>query len=195
MIWVREVNSALLNHIKTLMDNLVDYHGNPVKPKVIMRRPNTDITTEQYPVVTVSSLQYGEDILHSDVNSRDMQREGNVCVKVRDISPTYRFKYQIDFWTENPLHLDSMTLAWATEHHRKHSTLTVVDSLGKEEQVCRFTQNSVRSMDFVDSRGKNIYRNVLIYDILVTVDLSKQTEYKVATDLSITLKEMNKGGQ
>lgn len=188
MIWVREVNSALLNHIKTLMDNLVDYHGNPVKPKVIMRRPNTDITTEQYPVVTVSSLQYGEDILHSDVNSRNIRMEGNSTIVKSDVSPTYRFNYQIDFWTDTPLHLDSMTLAWVKEHPRKHSTLTVVDPLGEKEQVCRFTQKSVRSMDFVDSRGKNIYRNVLIYDILVTVDLNKEIKYKVATGISINTK-------
>ena len=188
MIWVREINSALLNHIRTLMSNLVDYHGNEFTPKVIMRRPNTDITTEQYPVVTVSSLQYGEDILHSDVNSLNIQRQG-LFVDKGAVNPTYRFSYQIDFWCETPLHMDSMTLAWASEHPRKHSTLTVVDSLGKEEQVCRFTQKSSRSMDSVDSKGMNIYRNVLIYDILVTVDLSKQTKYKGATNLSIVLKK------
>lgn len=178
MIWVREVNSALLNHIRNLMDNLVDFHGNPVTPKVIMRKPNTDITKEQYPLVTVSSLQYGEDILHSDVNSTQILQGPNPkTIAKSQVSPTYRFKYQIDLWSQTPLHMDAMTMAWVKEHPRKHSTLNVVDSEGKNEQVCSFIQTSFKSMDSVDSRGDNIYRNVLIYDILVTVDLTKPKVY------------------
>lgn len=174
MIWVREVNSALLNHIRNLMDNLADFHGNPVTPKVIMRKPNTDITKEQYPLVTVSSLQYGEDILHSDVNSTKISQGLTAkTVNKGHVSPTYRFKYQIDMWSQTPLDMDAMTMAWVNEHPRKFTTINVMDSLGKNEQVCSFIQTSFRNMDSVDSRGDNIYRNVLIYDILVTVDLSK----------------------
>ena len=178
MIWVREVNSALLNHIRNLMDNLADFHGNPVTPKVIMRKPNTDITKEHYPLITVSSLQYGEDILHSDVNSLEIS-QGRIPNTINKgyVSPTYRFKYQIDLWSQTPLHMDSMTMAWVTAHPTKFTTLNVMDSEGKKEQVCSFIQTSFKSMDSVDSRGDNIYRNVLIYDVLVTIDVTKPKVY------------------
>ena len=158
MIWVREVNSAILKHIRTLMEDLQDHYGNSVNPRVIMRKPDTDITQEQYPVITVSSLQYTQDILHSDVNSLKIQNSNDSVLKGYN-SPNWRFSYQI-----------------------------VTDSNGSDTQLCRFTNRNFRNIDFVDSKGRNIYRNVINCDILVAIGVDSLKHYSKVLNVSINKK-------
>ena len=187
MIWVREVNSAILKHIRTLMEDLQDHYGNSVNPRVIMRKPDTDITQEQYPVITVSSLQYTQDILHSDVNSLKIQNSNDSVLKGYN-SPNWRFSYQIDIWTETPIQLDSITTAWIKSHPTKYSVIEVTDSNGSDTQLCRFTNRNFRNIDFVDSKGINIYRNVINCDILVAIGVDSLKHYSKVLNVSINKK-------
>ena len=88
MIWVREVNSSILNYVKTLMESIVDHNGNTIDVKTFISKPNGELQIETYPSATISLDNVKEANAFNDFNSYDLLDIGDnkVLKKLRRVN-------------------------------------------------------------------------------------------------------------
>lgn len=184
MIWLREINSALLNHTKTLMQNTKDFYGKPINAKVMIRNPHIDLEEEDYPSITIHNSGIRQATHFSDVNSREIV-EVSPGIKTKKLkSPVFEFIYQIDIWTTSRLEMDSLSYAWVS-HNPRYATLDVLDSNGKDIVVCNFDQQDPTLADFTNEKGDNIYRTIIPCRVYVHVDneVTTTSEHAMVSDV------------
>lgn len=187
MIWIREVNLALLNHLKTLMTG-IDNNGEPLDVKVIIRNPNIDLEKESYPKISIDFLSTSETDYMKDVNSivTLSKDEDNLVVKSK---PTkYNFKYQISVWTKNPIERDIITSVWV-KNTPKFTYLDVTDTEEDITYPCLLNFKGMTTQDTKNTVGENIFRSIFTCDIIVSIDNAIAREYPVVKDITVQNKK------
>lgn len=184
MIWIREVNSALLNHIKTIMTGITDHYNKPLDVGVIVRLPDIDLEKEEYPKISIGYLQTVDTDFLKDVNSFNLHYTDNNTVIKKKAPTKYKFQYQLDFWSKTPFDRDAMTYAWVS-NNTKISYLDVLDSNKVDIVPCYMKLSEMKVVDMKNSSGENIYRNVQMCDIVVSVENDKGKEYPVISNVNI----------
>ena len=112
MLWLREINSAMLTHVKTLIGGVEDFYGTPINAKALLRLPHMELVTEDYPCVSIYNTGYREDRNLSDPNSYVISQLENNLIQKKAKAPNFIFSYQIDIWCKSPLERDSLTYEW-----------------------------------------------------------------------------------
>lgn len=175
MLWTREINSAIILHVKTLMEDVVDFYGTPLKVNTLLRLPHKEIVQENYPCVSVYNIGYKEDLSFCDHNSYDVVQLENNFLEKRAKASNFSFSYQIDVWCKSPIERDAITHKWVTSNP-KHSILEIIDTEGNIHP-CKFTQQPPQIMDSYNDSGEVVFRTMFNCEVLVGVETTRPNKY------------------
>lgn len=185
MIWTRELNGSLKNYIETLTKNITNHYGKHLDVNVIIRYPNIELVEEKFPTISINNLGYSENLAMTDVNSFSITYGEKTSTKKRKESK-YTFSFQIDFWANSPIDMDAMTEVWIL-NNPKHQMIPIKDSEGNLV-MCNFTQRGdMQTLNFLDDKGKFVYRNVVVCDILIGVDNHKEVVLPTVSDVNTNI--------
>ncbi len=188
MIWLREINKALINHIKTLTKNITNYEGELLNIGVIFRNPNIDLEKESYPKISIDFLNTSETSYMKDVNTVDTLSKDEVNVVVKSKPTKYNFKYQISVWTKKATERDIITGEWV-RNTPKFTYLYVTDPTDNTSYPCMLISKGMTMNETVNSVGETVFRSIFSCDIIVSVDNSPQRVYPVIRDITIQKKK------
>ena len=167
-IWLTEVDRALKTYIQSLMSNVTS-GGTKVKVPVKMFNPDIIHTKEQYPVVTINSLDHDYNLKLSDVNSYSVEYDLNHTKATIVEKPTkLDISYQIDFWSKTQTLINAMTYEWVSKNP-KFGYLDIVDDKGNTHS-CPFDQVRYLKLDSIEE-GEAIYRRS--YECKVTIEVPR----------------------
>ena len=174
-VWYEQVDIALVE----LLRNTIRLDGKPVK--VVVRKPDEDFNSEEYPVVSIYSLydrfaklRYSSEQV---VLSRDP--EGNTLVLEESALP-YDLFYQIDFWSTLQSDMNEMTKQWKV-FSRSWFNLSVLDESGTQRSCFVLSRNDFNKADLL-KEGKRLYHSFGTYKIQVELDESVPQTHPMVTE-------------
>lgn len=174
-VWFEQVDIALVN----LLSNLIRIDGKPVK--VVIRKPDDDFTTEDYPLISVYNLydrfsvsRYSPEPV---VVSKD---EKSNSLLVEESALPYDLFYQIDFWANLQSDMNSMTRQWKS-YSKMWFNLDVTDESGNPRSCFVLSQNDFNKSDLL-SGGKRLFHSFGTYKIQVELDDNVQSKLPMITN-------------
>ena len=173
-IWFEQVDTALLKLIR----KVIQIDGKPVK--AVIRKPDDDFSTEDYPLVSVynlydrfSRIRYNSEPV---VVSRDEQ--ANTLISEESALP-YDLYYQIDFWSTLQSDMNSMTKQWkAFSNH--WFNLDVLDESGTPRSCFVLSSNDFNKADLL-SKGNRLFHSFGTYKVQVELDENVQSSVPMIT--------------
>lgn len=191
MIWVREVNSSMLNYVKTLMDSVEDHNGRSIDVKTFISKPNGELQIETYPSVTISLDSVKEASVFNDFNSYDISKVDEDTVLKKLKASKYSFSYTINFWAKSPLDLDAMTKKWMF-NTPKYKVIDIRDVDTNTIYGCTMTQDGGLSVEGSTNAttGQATYRHIFVCHIIVGIDNNRSEEYTVVKSIKDTKEDV-----
>lgn len=185
MIWVREVNSSILNYVKTLMESVVDHNGNTIDVKTFISKPNGELQIETYPSATISLDNVKEANAFNDFNSYDLVDIGDNKVLKKLKASKYAFYYTINFWAKSPIELDAMTKKWMM-NTPKHRLIDVKDIDTNTIYECKMLQDGGLSVGGTTdtTTGQTTFRHIFMCHIIVGIDNNPSDTYTRVQSIS-----------
>lgn len=159
MLWLREVNTGVINHLKSIFED------EPIK--VMMYAPSKEVVhQEQYPYLTLQSLSIDENIHRTNINSIHIKDLGDKFSL--EHSPTmHTFKYQVDIWCLTPQERDkySMMLVYNSP---KYQVVKFEDMRG---EIGEYTVKSIPTFQMGETfESTNIlYRFTQQYEVYIPI--------------------------
>lgn len=191
MIWIREVNSSMLNYVKTLMTDVTDHKGNVIDVKTFISKPSGELQMESYPSVTITLDRVVEANNFNNHNSYTITHLNESMVSKKLEANKYAFDYTINFWAKNPIELDSMTKKFMM-NTPKHGLIDVKDTDTDTIYECRMTLDGGLSVGGVASAttGTTIFRQIFLCHIIVGIDNNPSMNYTVVNSIHNTKEDM-----
>lgn len=170
-VWFEEVNKGLLKELKDTI-RIKDANGVLVALEdkaLIIRKPEEDFKFETFPCISIYNKDYKHDPLrYNPAPVKVGEDHVNHQVILEDPATPFNLSYQIDFWADYQIDMDSMTRTWLVKHFRQFN-LIVVDDGGVERTVnCLMKGNVVKSDLVVDKQ--RLFHTIINYQIWVELD-------------------------
>jgi hypothetical protein len=163
-VWFEQVDTALLSFIpsKVVLNSV------PVAVKV--RKPDDDLSREQYPLITFNLLYHKEDTTRMTSEER-VYRDKDVAnsrITVEKAAIPYVLTYQIDFWSLLQTEIAEMTRQWF-ESTTNHFNLPVKDVSGIDRSSSVRQYGNAGKSDFLNGSDR-IFHCFATYKIWVELD-------------------------
>lgn len=173
-VWFEEVNTGLIEEIKKSV-MIVSESGEKVPiQNVMVRKPEEDFKIEKYPCVSIYNRTYKHDPMRYSPDAVKISIDrGTKTVEMEDTAVPFNLRYQIDFWSEYQVDIDSMTASWLIKHFRQFN-LSVIDSGGNKRTCNCMTKGDVIRSDLVKG-DKRIFH--AITNLEIWVELDEETRY------------------
>lgn len=176
-VWIEQVDIALRDFISKHIH--VDYE----KLDVRVRKPDEDFKTEDYPLISFYNVYSRRDDFRRFNNglvpvSRDT--ETNTMV-LENPSLPYNLFYQIDFWSQKQMHMNSMTMQWLMlTGGGKDFNLPVIDTGGTSRSCYCLCTDDLKKADLLDGTNRT-FHSFITYRIYVEIDENIQTVVPMVT--------------
>lgn len=173
-VWFEQVDSALMKLLRTV----IQIDGKPVK--VVIRKPDEDFNTEEYPVVSLYNLydrfsksRYSPEPV---VVSRNFYNNSAV---LEESALPYDLFYQIDFWATLQTDMNTMLKQWKS-FAPFWFNLDVLDESGNPRSCFVISRNDFNKSDLM-KEGKRLFHSFGTYKVQVELDERKQETVSIAT--------------
>lgn len=165
-VWLEQVDTALINFIRSK----VKINGKPVK--VVVRKPEDDFYSEEYPVISIYCLY--------DRFSRERYEPQDVVVGMstdtlvlEKSAMPYDLSYQIDFWANYQSDMNSLLKQWKALGF--WFNLPVRDVSGEERSCFVRSKGDFNKSDIFQAE-KRLFHSFETYLIWTEIDGGEQEE-------------------
>lgn len=187
-VWNEEVNLGLINEIlKVVKVRDKEHKLQPLERRgVIVRKPDTDFSSEVYPCVSIYLMSIKQD------NSRLLNNFDKVLVELDKENKTATYKdplipfkllYQLDFWSKYQQDMDDMLKTWLREHP-KNFNLEVLDEDGVVQSCNVITEGNIIRSDLI-SGGKRLFHSAINYTIWVELETNNLYNESIVVDTNV----------
>lgn len=175
-VWYEQVDSALVN----LLRDKIHIDGKPVK--VVVRKPDDDFNTEDYPLVSIYALydRFSTDRYDPEPVVVSKNTELNSAILEESALP-YDLFYQIDFWASLQTDMNSMLKQWKA-YSKNWFNLDVLDESGNPRSCFVLSRNDFNKADLL-KKGKRLFHSFGTYKVQVEIDEKVQTIVSVVTSV------------
>ena len=177
-VWFEQVDIALMR----LLREVIQIDGNPVK--VVIRKPDEDFNTEDYPLVSVYNLydRFSRDRYSPEPVVVSQDFNNNFAVLEESALP-YDLFYQIDFWASLQSDMNSMIKQWKS-FAPFWFNLDVFDESGNPRSCFVISRNDFGKADLMKD-GKRLFHSFGTYKVQVEIDECKQETVSMVTDNNV----------
>lgn len=175
-VWFEQVDSALMKLLRTV----IQIDGKPVK--VVVRKPDEDFSSEDYPVVSIynlydrfSKIRYSSEPV---VVSRNVESNS---LEVEQSALPYDLFYQIDFWANLQSDMNSMMKQWKSFAHFWFN-LDVLDESGNKRSCFVLSRNDFNKSDLMKD-GKRLFHSFGTYKVQVELDSNIKETLPMLTNI------------
>lgn len=178
-VWFEQVDIALMR----LLREVIQIDGNPVK--VVIRKPDEDFNTEDYPLVSVYNLydRFSRDRYSPEPVVVSQDFNNNFAVLEESALP-YDLFYQIDFWASLQSDMNSMLKQWKS-FAPFWFNLDVFDESGNPRSCFVISRNDFSKADLLKKDGKRMFHSFGTYKVQVELDECKQEVVSIVTDKNV----------
>lgn len=165
-VWLEQIDSALIRFIR----KHIKFNGNPVK--VIVRKPEDDFYSEEYPVVSIYCLY--DHFSRERYEPQDVvvgETEENLILEKSALP--YDLSYQIDFWSAYQSDMNYMLKQWKTLGF--WFNLTVEDVSGNERSCFVRSKGDFNKSDIFQAE-KRLFHCSETFQIWTELDEGTQEE-------------------
>jgi hypothetical protein len=187
-VWKEQIDEALTAFIQSII--IPPKNGNPIH--VMIRKPDEDFKTEDYPRITV----YNIFDLPNNMRRSGMYNNDDILI-VRNFETykgfmdapavPYDLFYQIDFWSVLQSHMNDMTRQWLGKIHNRYFNLGVKDMSGKDRNSFVLQQGNLQKADLLNG-SERIFHSFITYAVWVELDEAKPYEIPLVKDFTVIRK-------
>ena len=173
-VWFEQVDIAF----KRLLQRVIQIDGKPVK--VVIRKPDEDFNTEDYPLVSVYNLydRFSKIRYSSEPIVVSKNEEANSLI-LEDSALPFDLFYQIDFWATLQTDMNSMTRQWKS-FSKSWFNLDVSDMSGISRSCFVLSRNDFNKSDLMQN-GKRFFHSFGTYKVQVELDEKVQNVVPAVT--------------
>ena len=177
-VWFEQVDIALMR----LLRMVIQIDGKPVK--VVVRKPDEDFNTEDYPLVSVYNLydRFSRERYSSEPVMVSQDFNNNFAVLEESALP-YDLFYQIDFWASLQSDMNSMLKQWKS-FAPFWFNLNVVDESGNPRSCFVISRNDFSKADLMKD-GKRMFHSFGTYKVQVEIDECRQENVSIVSDKNV----------
>lgn len=162
-VWFEQVDIAF----KKLLQRVIQIDGKPVK--VVIRKPDEDFNTEDYPLVSIYNLydRFSKIRYSSEPIVVSKNKEANSLV-LEDSALPFDLFYQIDFWATLQTDMNSMTRQWKA-FSKSWFNLDVSDMSDIARSCFVLSRNDFNKSDLMQN-GRRLFHSFSTYKVQVELD-------------------------
>lgn len=162
-VWFEEIDKAFIK----LLSSVIKIDGKPVK--VVIRKPDDDFTTEDYPLISIYNLfdRFSRERYSPESVVVSRYKEANKLV-LEDSALPYDLFYQIDFWATLQSDMNEMTRQWKA-FSKFWFNLDVLDKSGIPRSCFVLSRNDFNKSDLMRD-GKRLFHSFGTYKVQVEID-------------------------
>lgn len=172
-VWFEQVDIAF----KKLLQRVIQIDGKPVK--VVIRKPDEDFNTEDYPLVSIYNLydRFSKIRYSSEPIVVSNNKEDNSLV-LEDPAIPFDLFYQIDFWSTLQTDMNSITRQWKS-FSKSWFNLDVSDMSGIARSCFVLSRNDFNKSDLMQN-GRRLFHSFGTYKVQVELDEKVQNVVPMA---------------
>lgn len=191
-VWFEEVDNGLVNEILRHV-KITNGAGQRVligENAVMVRKPEEDFKIEVYPCVSIYNLSYKHDPLRYDpVPVKLGLDKKKKIIEMEETAVPFNLSYQIDFWAQYQVDMNSMTHSWLVKHFRQFN-LPVIDDGGVKRTCNCLMKGSVKKSDLVLNKERLFHS---IVNLEIWVELDDETRYNMPVVITHDVEAKQKG--
>lgn len=175
-VWLEQIDEAFIK----LLRSVIQIDGKPVK--VVIRKPDDDFTTEDYPLISIYNLfdRFSKERYHPEAVVVSRYAEAHSLVMEETALPFDLF-YQIDFWATLQSDMNEMTRQWKA-YSKFWFNLDVLDMSGIPRSCFVLSRNDFNKSDLLKD-GKRLFHSFGTYKVQVEIDENVNTTMPMVTSV------------